>query len=154
MANHKVLSAIAFLVIFSSLTGCGTVQERVVLKTDYVVKQIPLQPRPKPLNLHRVKFHAVTAENLEEFLKEFEKINGDIVFLAISVPHYENLSLNIADLKRYVDQQNSLILYYEESIGKMEEDLPADTEEVIEGEKSWTLIRPGFFDKITGKDAE
>ena len=43
-------------------------------------------------------------ENLEEFLSRFEKENGDVVFFAISVPHYENLSLNMADLRRYIGQ--------------------------------------------------
>jgi len=130
----------------SSLVGCGSIQEKVVLKTDYVVKEIPLQPRPKPLNLHRVRFHAVTPENLDEFLVEYEKINGDVVFFAISVPDYENLSLNVAEMKRFINQQKSLIIYYEESIGKMEEDLPADTEEVIKDTETNTF--KSFLDKV------
>jgi len=74
----------------------------------------------------------VTSETLNEFLTKYEKENGDVVFFALSVPDYENLSLNVAELKRFINQQKSLIVYYEESIGKMEEDLPADTEEVIQ----------------------
>ena len=130
----------------SSLVGCGSIQEKVVLKTDYVVKEIPLQPRPKPLNLHRVRFHAVTPENLNEFLVEYEKINGDVVFFAISVPDYENLSLNVAEMKRFINQQKSLIIYYEESIGKMEEDLPADTEEVIK-DRAYGILFARKFDE-------
>ena len=53
-------------------SGCATIEPEVVVKTDYVVKDIPIQPQPKPLNLHRVKFYAVTPENLEEFLQTFE----------------------------------------------------------------------------------
>lgn len=129
----------------SSLIGCSSVQERVVLKTDYVVKEIPLQPTPKPLDLHRVKFYAVTPENLEEFLQEFEKENGDIVFVALSIPDYENLSLNVAELKRFINQQKSLIVYYEESIGKMEEELPSDTEEVISDTETKTNAFNSIF---------
>jgi len=29
---------------------------------------------------------------------------------------YENLALNIADLKRYLEQQNEIILYYEKAL--------------------------------------
>jgi len=29
---------------------------------------------------------------------------------------YENLALNIADLKRYLEQQNEIILYYEKAV--------------------------------------
>ena len=41
---------------------------------------------------------------------------GDFVFFAISVPDYENLSLNMSELKRYIDQQKTIIVYYEKSI--------------------------------------
>jgi hypothetical protein len=81
--------------------------------------------------MHPVYFYAVNEENLEEFLSRFEGENGDIVFFAISVPHYENLSLNLADLKRYIGQQKSLIVYYEDSIAK-QSNLPEDTEKVVE----------------------
>lgn len=110
------------------------------------MKEIPLQPRPKPLDLHRVKFYAVTPENLDQFLEEYEKENGDVVFFAISVPDYENLSMNVAELKRFINQQKSLIIYYEESIGKMEEELPADTEEVIKETETSTL--DSFLDRF------
>ena len=114
-----------------SLIACSTIEPQVIVKTDYVEKEIPLQPRPKGLTMNPVYFYAVTPENLDEFLERFERENGDIVFFAISVPHYENLSLNMADLKRYIGQQKSLIVYYEDSI-RRQSDLPEDTEEVVE----------------------
>jgi hypothetical protein len=97
-----------------------------------VVKDIPVQPHPKPLNLHRVKFYAVTPENMEEFLATFEKESGVVVFFALSVPDYENMSLNVAELRRYIDQQRNLIVYYEESIQTMIKETPEDTEEVVQ----------------------
>jgi hypothetical protein len=36
----------------------------------------------------------------------------------------------MADLKRYIGQQKSLIVYYEDSI-RRQSDLPEDTEEVV-----------------------
>jgi len=86
-----------------------------------------------------VYFYTVNKENIDEFLERFEKENGDVVFFAISVPHYENLSLTLADLKRYIGQQKSLILYYEESIAKQE--LPEDKEEVVQ-EGTLSKINP------------
>jgi len=29
---------------------------------------------------------------------------------------YENLALNIAELRRYINQQNEVIIYYEEAV--------------------------------------
>ena len=124
------------LILVSSLllltSGCASVEPQVVLKTDYVVKDIPIQPRPKPLNLHRVKWYAVTPENMEEFLQRFEEESGINVFFAVSVPDYENMSLNVAELRRYINQQKALIVYYEESIETMIKETPQDTEEVVE----------------------
>jgi|TARA_R110002153_G_C13080931_1_gene474368 hypothetical protein len=59
---------------------------------------------------------------MEEFLGKFEKDNGDIVFMAISVRGYENISLNLADLRRYILQQKEIIIYYEDSVKPKEEE--------------------------------
>lgn len=127
----NLLKITALILIASSITACSSIEPQVIVKTDYVEKKIPIQPRPKGVDMHPVYFYAVNEENIDEFLEKFEKENGDIVFFAISVPHYENLSLNLADIKRYIGQQKSLILYYEDSIAK-QSDLPEDTEEVVE----------------------
>lgn len=126
----NLLRATLLILLASSLAACGSIEPKVVVKTDYVEKEIPIQPHPKGVTVYPTYFYTVNEENLEEFLERFEKENGDIVFFAISVPHYENLSLTMAELKRYIGQQKSLILYYEDSIAKQE--LPEDTEEVVE----------------------
>lgn len=127
--NSKLILVSSLLLLTS---GCASVEPQVVLKTDYVVKDIPIQPQPKPVNLHRVKWYAVTPENMDEFLARFEEESGINVFFAVSVPDYENLSLNVAELRRYINQQKALIVYYEESIQTMIKETPEDTEEVIE----------------------
>lgn len=66
--------------------------------------------------MHDITWYAVTPENLQEFLERFESENGNQVFFAISVPDYENLSLNMADIKRYVEQQQAIIVYYENAV--------------------------------------
>jgi hypothetical protein len=44
------------------------------------------------------------------------------VFFALSVPDYENLSLNMAEILRFIEQQTSLLIYYEDSISPTERD--------------------------------
>lgn len=77
---------------------------------------MPTVARPKPINLTDTRLYVVNEENLEEFLKEFEDVNGNVAFVAFSVKDYENLALNIAELRRYVKQQGEIILYYEEAV--------------------------------------
>jgi hypothetical protein len=72
---------------------------------------------PKPVQLNDVKIYVVSpSENYEEFIKEFEAKNGKTAYIAISIKDYENLSLNFAELRRYIEQQKQIILYYEEAV--------------------------------------
>lgn len=132
LINSKPILVSSLVLLTALSSGCATIEPEVVVKTDYVVKDIPIQPQPKPLNLHRVKFYAVTPENLEEFLQTFEEEAGVTVFFAMSVPDYENMSLNVAELRRYINQQKAVILYYEDSINTMILETPEDTEEVVQ----------------------
>lgn len=78
--------------------------------------QIPTVARPKPLQLNDTRVFVVTEENFDEFVKEFSEIYGDVAFVALSMKDYENLALNIADLRRYINQQGEIIVYYEEAV--------------------------------------
>jgi len=93
----------------------------VVTQTEYLYREVPLQSRPKPVTLYDIEFYAVTSENIEEFLERFEKDNGDVVFFAISVPDYENIALNMGELRRFIESQTAIIVYYEENVNKQPE---------------------------------
>lgn len=116
----KTLRVSLLLLLLSSTTACSLFPSRkpeevVITQVQYVERTIPTQPRPKPVSLYDIEFYAVTEENLDEFLERFEKENGDIVFFAISVPDYENISLNMGELRRFIESQTAIIVYYEEN---------------------------------------
>jgi hypothetical protein len=119
----KISKKILLLSSISLLSACAS-QEKVVVQTEIIKADIPTQARPKPVSLSNVKFYVVTKENLNDFLKVFEKENNDIVFYSISVKDYEKMSLNIAELRRYIIQQDKIIVYYEKAV-KKEEDKPS-----------------------------
>ena len=78
--------------------------------------QIPTVAQPKPLQLSDTRVFVVTKDNYEEFVKEFTETYGDLAFVALSMKDYENLALNISDIKRYLEQQKQIILYYEKAV--------------------------------------
>lgn len=84
--------------------------------TEIQKTTVPTVARPKPINLTDTRLYVVNAENLQDFLTEFEEVNGNRAFVAFSVKDYENLSLNIAELRRYIEQQGEIIIYYEEAV--------------------------------------
>ena len=100
------------------LSGCSRLIPEPEIKTVVKVErvQIPTVTRPKPLQLNDTRVFVVTEENFDEFVKEFREIYGDVAFVALSMKDYENLAINIADLRRYINQQGEIILYYEKAV--------------------------------------
>jgi len=91
---------------------------KVVTKIEKTV--VPTVPHPKPVQMNDIKIYVVSpSENFEEFKKEFESKNGGDAYIAISIKDYENLSLNFAELRRYIEQQKAIIVYYEEAVSPL-----------------------------------
>lgn len=121
MLQLKNFSTISSLILLSSLlAGCSTFarepEKEIVTVTEVIKPTIAVVERPKPVQLQDVQFYVVTQKNLDEFLTEFAKKNGELVFYAISVRDYENIALNMADLRRYLLQQKEIIIYYEKAV--------------------------------------
>jgi len=109
----------SLLLVILLLSSCSTFRPdaeiKIVTKIEKTV--VPIVPWPKPVQMNDIKIYVVSPEeNLEEFKKEFEAKNGGDSYIAISVKDYENLSKNFAELRRYIEQQKAIILYYEEAV--------------------------------------
>lgn len=66
--------------------------------------------------MNDIKIYVVSKENYDEFVSEYEAKNGGDAYIALSVKDYENLSLNFAELRRFIEQQKEIILYYEDAV--------------------------------------
>ena len=56
-------------------------------------------------------------QNIDELVKQYEEKNGpDWVFYVMEVESFERLALNMEDIKRYIQQQKQIIIYYEEAV--------------------------------------
>ena len=112
------VSLVLLLPLLLLSSGCSSWREvlPVEVKTVEVERKIPTQNRPRPVKLDDVHFYVVSADNFDNFKKRFEKENGDLVFYALSVRDYETIAYNMAELKRFIDQQQQIIIYYEEAV--------------------------------------
>lgn len=77
---------------------------------------MPKAAPPKPLQLTDTRVFVVTEDNFEQFVEEFTREYGELAFVALSMKDYENLALNVAEIKRYLNQQREIILYYEKAV--------------------------------------
>ena len=117
LKNYLTISSLLLLTLL--LSSCGYLrkpEKEIVVQTVEVQKVIPVQPRPKPVDMTDVKFYVVTEENYDEFKEKFMKRNNDFVFYVVSVHDYENLALNMSELFRYIKQQKEIVIYYEEAV--------------------------------------
>ncbi len=79
-------------------------------------QEVPIVARPKQVQLNDVKIYVVSKLNYAQFVKDYEKKNGADSYIALSVKDYENLALNFAELRRYIEQQKQIIVYYEQAL--------------------------------------
>ena len=115
--NYWTISSLLLLSLVLSSCATWNPLKLLEVKTVQVERQIPIQNRPPQLKLGDVRWWVVTEENFKEFKEKFQKENGDpLVAYVISVKDYEILALDFAEIKRYIEQQKSIIVYYEKAI--------------------------------------
>lgn len=113
------LNVLLLLTLITPLiTSCSSFPsvKQVEIQTVEVERKIPLQNRPRQLDMQDIQWYVVTEKNFPEFKKRFADENGELVGYVLSVRDYESLALNMADIKRYIEQQKEIIIYYEKAI--------------------------------------
>ena len=108
---------LAVMVVLLFLTGCSTFREPEIKVVTQIEKTtVPIVARPKPIDLVDTRVYVVTKNNYESFVKEFTEEHGELAYVVLSMKDYENLAINIADLRRYIEQQTEIIVYYENAV--------------------------------------
>ena len=77
----------------------------------------------------------ITENNLDEVIQKVKALQGgQFVVYGLDLKSFENLAINMEQIKRYIEQQNEVILYYEKAVREepkiVEEDL--DKKEVFQ----------------------
>lgn len=135
MVQRRYFKSLGILLSSIFLGGCASFfpwtkqpEPKVVVETKVIKQNIPLQPKPRGIDPKDITWHVVTQENLQPFLDGIKQETGTVVFFAISVKDYERVSLTFADIKRYIEQQKLIIVYYEEAIQAPLNATPNNTE--------------------------
>ncbi len=126
MHLRESLKISSLLLLSLVISGCSSWPKltQIEVQTVEVERNIPKQNRPQPITMNTtMKWWVVTEENFKEFKEKFQKENGDpLVAYVLSVRDYETLALNMAEIKRYIEQQKEIIIYYEEAIKPREKE--------------------------------
>ena len=100
MKKFLIIPLIAFL---SACNSTATIKPVVQDRPDLVLPKLrPVQQRP-------VKWTVITRKNLESKLAQIEKEGGSVTMIATTPEGYKNMSLNAAELRRFIQEQGAQI---------------------------------------------
>lgn len=77
---------------------------------------IRIVPRPDPVELKNADIVVVTEGNIDEVIQRVRTEQGDFVLYAMTAQSFESLALNFEQIKKFIEEQNAIILYYEEAV--------------------------------------
>ena len=100
------------LMMGSSCSLIPTKQIEVVAKP--MERKIVQPIMPREIDLKEVRWLTITPENFEEQFKVIEEQEGELVFLAMTIPDYEVMAYNMQELKRYITELKDVVVYYRE----------------------------------------
>ena len=76
---------------------------------------------PREIDLKDPYWYVVSSKNLDEFLEQIEKDQGQVVFVAMSISDYELMAYNMQELKRYINEVKEVVVYYRKVTTKQRE---------------------------------
>jgi hypothetical protein len=107
------------------MIACSRTPEKEIVTVPTVIETpeieaptIQIVPRPDPVTLKNADIVVVTEANLEETINRIKQTQGEFVLYALTASSFEALALNFEQVKRFIEQQNNIILYYEKAVKK------------------------------------
>lgn len=121
---NKLTYSLVLLTVLVGASACSRlspVKEVVtvptVVETPEIEKpNIRIVPRPTPIKMRNADIIVVTNQNLEEVIERVKAEQGDFVLYAMTAQSFEALALSFEQIKKFIEEQNAVILYYEEAV--------------------------------------
>jgi hypothetical protein len=87
--------------------------QRIEVSAKPVDKPELVLPDADALRMKDVNWILITPENFEEKVAEIQATGRPVVFFALTDEGYENISINFSSIRAYIQQQQSIIVAYE-----------------------------------------
>ena len=93
--------------------SCSLIPSKQVEVISKPIERTIVQPiMPREIDLKDPYWYVVSSKNLDDFILQVEKDQGQLVFVAMSVPDYELMAYNMQELKRYINELKEVVVYY------------------------------------------
>lgn len=111
------------LMVLIMACSCSLLPTKQIQVSAKPLERQIVQPiMPREIDLRQPEWIAVTPENWEEQLAKIEKQEGELVFLAMTIPDYEIMAYNMQEIKRYITELKDVVVYYRQVTTKKEEE--------------------------------
>jgi len=115
---HKVLIASVLVCTLVLVSACSNPAEKLEITTITQPRPPLVLADPDVLTLRSVGWLVLTKDNFEEEMLKMEEKGVTPVVFALTTGDYENLALNLSDLRTYLQQQKAIIVSYAEYINE------------------------------------
>lgn len=112
--SWKTLSRSAvMLMILIMVSNCSLIPTKQIEVSAKPIERKIVQPiMPREIDLQEPMWIVVTPENYKEQLAFIEEQEGELVFLAMTIPDYEVMAYNMQEIKRYITELKDVVVYY------------------------------------------
>ena len=112
--SWKTLSKSAvMLMVLIMACSCSLLPTREIQVTAKPMERKIVQPiMPRAIDLKELQWMTVTPDNWEDQLARIEEQEGELVFLAMTIPDYEVMAYNMQEIKRYITELKDVVVYY------------------------------------------
>ena len=112
--NKLVIFLVPLAILLSS---CSWKPEKEIVTVETIVKPtIAVAQRPRPVEFDELKVKVITEANVQEVIQEMKTNQGQFLVYALDPVTFKNLAIGIEEIKRYIEQQNDIIVYYEKAV--------------------------------------
>jgi hypothetical protein len=93
--------------------SCSLIPTKQIQVAAKPIERKIVQPiMPREIDLKELQWIAVTPDNWDEQLARIEQQEGELVFLAMTIPDYEVMAYNMQEIKRYITELKDVVVYY------------------------------------------
>lgn len=112
MVNRSIASALGCLTLLL-ISACSKPVQEIQISAKPVDKPELVLPYADPIKVRDVQWVIITPDNYEQVFNEMAKKGQPIVLFGLTDKGYENLSLNLSDIRAFIQQQQAIIVAYE-----------------------------------------
>ena len=99
------------------LSSCSWTPEKEIVTVETIIKPtIAIAQKPRPVEFGELKVKVITEANVQEVIQEMKESQGQFLVYALDPVTFKNLAIGIEEIKRYIEQQNEIIVYYEKAV--------------------------------------